>query len=91
MRRAPANRLPSAFRNCWNEPCWLTLEDVFSPQLYDRHGDGRALAVLNADGLASAVARPRNHFLYEDEDDALSLAVTLLFGLARNHAFQTGQ
>jgi death-on-curing protein len=40
--------------------------------------------------LLSALAKPINHYKYDGETDAVSLAVTLLFGIARNHPFEQG-
>lgn len=34
--------------------------------------------------------KPRYHYLYGGEQDILALATTLLFGIARNHAFEQG-
>jgi death on curing protein len=36
------------------------------------------------------VAKPINRFHYDGVEDVLSLAMTLLFGVARNHAFEQG-
>lgn len=40
--------------------------------------------------LESAIHKPRSYWHYDDEDDAVILAVTLLFGISRNHAFEQG-
>jgi death on curing protein len=40
--------------------------------------------------LESALNNPRHQYLYEGEQDAVGLAVALLFAIARNHAFQQG-
>ena len=45
--------------------------------------------LLDGGLLESALARPRNHWEY-GEDDVLSLAIVLLVGIARNHAFLQG-
>ena len=37
-----------------------------------------------------AVAKPNNHYLYRNIEDVVSLATTLLFGIARNHPFEQG-
>ena len=40
--------------------------------------------------LISALERPKNHWHYDADEDAVSLAVTLLFAIARNHPFAQG-
>lgn len=51
---------------------------------------GEPLLVLNYGALESACFKPRNLWHYEREEDAVILAVSLLFGIARAHAFQQG-
>ncbi|HZC15513.1 MAG TPA: type II toxin-antitoxin system death-on-curing family toxin, partial [Caulobacteraceae bacterium] len=51
---------------------------------------GEPFALRDAGLLISALGKPRNHWFYEGKRDAVSLAVTLLFGIARNHAFEQG-
>ena len=46
--------------------------------------------MLNEGLLESACDRPRNLFLYEDEQDMAVLATRLLVGIARSHAFGQG-
>lgn len=72
------------------EPTWLTFADV-----RDIHDDqlGRfgGLAGVKDDNLIhSAVAAPRNLFLYEEEEDVLVLAIKLCVALAKNHGFNDG-
>jgi death on curing protein len=40
--------------------------------------------------LESALGKPRNYWNYDGQRDVVALAVTLLFGIARNHPFQRG-
>ena len=40
--------------------------------------------------LESALARPRNRFLYDEAADLASLAASYAFGLAKNHPFVDG-
>ena len=40
--------------------------------------------------LELAVAKPNIHYHYRNIEDVVSLATTLLFGLARNHPFEQG-
>ena len=46
--------------------------------------------VRQPDLRESAAARPTNLWAYENEEDVVRLAVTLLYGLAKNHAFEQG-
>src|SRR5690606_2152460 len=40
--------------------------------------------------LESALARPRNRYVYEGDTDLYRLAASYGFGLARNHPFRDG-
>ncbi len=40
--------------------------------------------------MAGALARPRNLWQYDDNDDIVALAVRLLFAIAGAHAFEQG-
>jgi len=51
---------------------------------------GEPFAILKRNELESACARPRNLWAYEDEDDVLTLAASLLAGIAQNHPFAQG-
>ncbi|WP_414471678.1 type II toxin-antitoxin system death-on-curing family toxin [Microvirga sp. M2] len=51
---------------------------------------GEPFLLLSYDLLESAVYKPRAHYHYAGERDLLTLATTLLFGIARNHAFEQG-
>lgn len=88
MISARATRIRSAILDV--EPLWLTFADVC--EIHDdqlsRFG---GLAGTKDDNLVhSAVAAPRNLFLYEDEGDALVLAIKLCVALAKNHGFNDG-
>jgi death-on-curing protein len=72
-----------------NEPRWLPIEEAFKINRDAVGITGEPYLVLNRPLLESAWARPVNHWQY-GEDDVLILAVQLLFGVARNHAFQQG-
>jgi death-on-curing protein len=75
-----------------SEPCWLEVDDVIELNrlIVASSVPPEPHIILNHGGLESAISRARNHFHYEEEDDALCLAVTLCIGLLRNHAFQQG-
>lgn len=51
---------------------------------------GGAQGIRDEVGLESAVARPRNRFVYEPEVSLERLAAAYGFGLARNHPFADG-
>lgn len=73
-----------------NEPCWITPEGVvrINERMVGQTGEPHRL--LTPDLLESACAKPRNLWAYEGQRDAVVLACTLLFGLARNHPFLQG-
>src|SRR5947209_2085997 len=49
---------------------------------------GEPFLILNRGVLESAVASPANRYHYGRERDIVTLAVGLLFSLARNHPFE---
>jgi death-on-curing protein len=51
---------------------------------------GGSHGVLNLGAVESAVARPRNHFLYRGEADLADIAAAYLVGLVRGHGFVDG-
>lgn len=68
---------------------WVTrqyIETVHDRQIAE-HGGGSGIRDENM--LESALARPRNLALY-GEPDSSSLAASLAYGLAKNHAFVDG-
>jgi len=72
------------------EPIWLEKWAIIA--LHDRslalHGGP---AGIRDEGLLdSALERPKNRFLYEDETDVAVLAATYAVGVARNHPFVDG-
>jgi death-on-curing protein len=73
-----------------SEPIWLEPAEVVELNRLIVAETGEPFAVRDAGLLASALDRPRNCWLYDRENDALTLAVTLLFGIARNHPFVQG-
>jgi len=72
------------------EPFWLSADDVVYIAEEVVRETGEPFFLRDRGLLESAVAKPLNRFHYEGVEDVLSLATTLLFALARNHAFEQG-
>ena len=72
------------------EPVWLSAETVIyiNQRVVSRIGEPFLLRDRGL--LESAVAKPQNRFHYDNVEDVVSLATTLLFGIARNHPFAQG-
>lgn len=85
---------PSAFRRCSpslpSEPRWLEPDDVIELNRLIVGDTAEPFLLRDPGLLQSALAKPAHHWSYAGEGDAVSLAVTLLFGLARNHPFEQG-
>jgi death on curing protein len=73
-----------------NEPVWLSAETVITINKDLVEETGEPFFLRDRGLLESAVAKPINRFHYDGVEDVLSLAMTLLFGVARNHAFEQG-
>jgi death on curing protein len=73
-----------------NEPVWLDERDART--LHDRllslHGG--ATGLRDEALLQSALARPRQHFVYGDAADLIYLAAIYTAGVVRNHPFVDG-
>jgi death on curing protein len=72
-----------------NEPQWLPTEVVIEHNRLELVGTGESHFVRDFRLLESALARPRNFFGY-GEEDIVVLAVSLMAGIARAHAFEQG-
>ncbi|HVB16417.1 MAG TPA: type II toxin-antitoxin system death-on-curing family toxin [Stellaceae bacterium] len=72
-----------------NEPQWLPIEAVIEHNRLEVAATGEHHFVRDLGLLESALARPRNAFAY-GEEDVLVLAVALMAGVARAHAFEQG-
>lgn len=72
-----------------NEPNWLPIEAVIDHNRLELAQTGENHFVRDRGLLESALARPRNAFAY-GEEDIVALAVALLAGIARAHAFEQG-
>lgn len=73
-----------------SEPRWLTPGEVIDLNQRVVAATGEPFGLLSPELLESALGSPQSHWVYEEENDAVSLAVTLLFALARNHPFEQG-
>lgn len=72
-----------------NEPRWLlraVVEAIHEAQLAEHGG---AAGLRDAHGLESALARPRNLFVY-GTGDLFALAAAYAAGIVRNHPFVDG-
>jgi len=72
-----------------NEPIWVPVEVVVEHNQLELVDTGERHFVRDIGLLESALARPRNAFAY-GEDDLVILAVTLMDGVSRAHAFEQG-
>ncbi len=72
-----------------NEPHWLPIEVVIQHNRLELAETGERHFVRDLGLLESALARPRNFFSF-GEEDIVPLAVVLLAGIARAHAFEQG-
>lgn len=72
------------------EPRWLTPEEVIEINEATVAETGEPFLVRDFGLLASACHRPQNLFYYDGVEEIWSLAVDLLFAIARNHPFEQG-
>lgn len=72
-----------------NEPIWLPVEIVVEHNRLELADTGEHHFVRDLGLLESALARPQNAFAY-GEEDIVVLAVALMAGVARAHAFERG-
>ncbi|HEY3800184.1 MAG TPA: type II toxin-antitoxin system death-on-curing family toxin [Caulobacteraceae bacterium] len=73
-----------------SEFLWPTPEEAIAINRAVVADTGEPFGLLDENRLASALASARNHWAYEQEDDAITLAVILLLAVARNHPFRQG-
>jgi death on curing protein len=73
-----------------NEPIWLSAADLVDINKLEVEETGERHFLRQPDLLESAAARPINLWADENEEDIVRLAATLLYGLAKNHAFEQG-
>ena len=72
-----------------NEPNWLPIEVVIEHNRLELAETGENHFVRDQGLLESALARARNAFAY-GEEDIVVLAVALMAGISRAHAFEQG-
>jgi death on curing protein len=72
-----------------NEPVWLPVEVIVDHNRLELANTGEHHFVRDLGLLESALARPRNVFAYGEEDIVI-LAVALMSGVSRAHAFEQG-
>jgi death-on-curing protein len=72
-----------------SEPNWLPIEAVIEHNRLELADTGENHFLRDRGLLESALARPRNAFAY-GEEDVVVLAVSLMAGIARAHAFEQG-
>jgi death-on-curing protein len=70
-----------------NEPRWLPIEAVINHNRREAEASGEPHFLRDRGLLESALARPRNFFGF-GEEDVVILAVVLMAGIARAHAFE---
>lgn len=72
------------------EPLWLSLDDVVAVHQDQLDRYGGLPGTKDAGLIDSAVHAPINRYLYEHENDLLTLALVLCRALAKNHGFVDG-
>jgi death on curing protein len=72
-----------------SEPGWLPIEAVIEHNRLEVEATGERHSLRDSGLLESALARPRNFFGF-GEEDIVVLAVVLMAGIARAHAFEQG-
>ena len=72
-----------------NEPNWLPIDAVIEHNRLELTETGEPHLLRDLGLLESALARPRNAFAY-GEEDIVVLAVALMAGISRAHAFEQG-
>lgn len=73
-----------------DEPEWLSLERLLTLHEIQINRFGGVAGVKDIGLVESAVANARNLFLYDGEEDVLTLAVRLCYAVAKNHGFNDG-
>lgn len=72
------------------EPVWINRRALLYLHSASLAMFGGEAGIRDAGLLESALARPRNRFLYDEGADLAALAASYGFGLAKNHPFVDG-
>ncbi|MBS0472466.1 MAG: type II toxin-antitoxin system death-on-curing family toxin [Proteobacteria bacterium] len=72
------------------EPVWIEREALVLLHGKSIARFGGLVGIRDEGLLDSALARPRNAFLYDEQTDIAALAASYAFGLVRNHPFADG-
>lgn len=73
-----------------DEPQWPDAAEFVTLNRLIVEGSGEPHILINAAGLESACARPRNLWVYDDEWRLAYLGAALICSLGRNHPFAQG-
>ena len=72
------------------EPLWVAESDLLEIHDYSLARHGGLPGVRDINLLGSALARPRQHFVYAGTEDPIKLAAILTAGIVKNHPFVDG-
>jgi len=72
------------------EPIWVDRLVIDAVHLDTIRTHGGIVGIRDENALESALARPRNRWVYGRRTDLAILAATYGFGLARNHPYRDG-
>jgi death on curing protein len=72
------------------EPIWLTKPIVQAIHMSQLREHGGQYGIRDNNLLESALTRPMNRWVYDQESDILVLAAAYGYGLAKNHCFVDG-
>ena len=73
-----------------NEPLWISKRAVLAMHSEQLAEHGGSDGIRDETLLDSALAKPHNVFVYEEDPDIFRRAASYAFGIARNHAFIDG-
>lgn len=73
-----------------DEPLWISKPGVLTAHSQQLAEHGGSDGLRDESLLDSALAKPRNVFVYEEDVSLFRLAASYAFGIARNHAFLDG-
>jgi death on curing protein len=73
-----------------DEPVWITKRGALSAHTQQLALHGGSDGIRDETLLESALGKPKNVFVYEEDVDLFRLAASYAFGIARNHPFVDG-